>query len=78
MRDETEEMQRQSDRLRHQIEEVRTDWERKRGSDQVPGAPPRESADEDDSSPAPEAPPADAGPADGETPSETAAGPPAD
>ena len=39
---ETEELEGQSAELEARIEETRQDWERKRGDENVPGAPPRE------------------------------------
>jgi hypothetical protein len=43
-----EEMEERSERLEGQIEDVRSDWDRKRDDDSVPGAPPHPDEDERD------------------------------
>jgi len=80
---EADKLQRRSDELAGEVQDVSQDWERKRADPSVPGAPPHErpEADEGDEaseSPAPEAPPEGAGPFSAETASEGAVGPPAD
>ncbi|HWE34486.1 MAG TPA: hypothetical protein VG410_13425 [Solirubrobacteraceae bacterium] len=44
----TNRLERSADELGHEIEDVRSDWKRKRNDPNVPGAPPeQEPADED-------------------------------
>ncbi len=43
---EADRLQRHSDELGERVAEVRQDWERKRGDQSVPGAPPPEGPDE--------------------------------
>ncbi len=78
---EADELEQRSEKLESKVREVRADWERKRADDGVPGAPPpageKDAVDERES-PAPESPPPSSGPGDAQTPSEGAAGPPAD
>jgi hypothetical protein len=44
---ELEDMEERADRLEHEIDEAREDWERKKADPQVPGAPGDQSEDED-------------------------------
>jgi hypothetical protein len=86
---EADDLESRSERLAGEVKETRTDWERKRADDNVPGAPPltdiRDAAGQHPSeaaageqSPAPQAPPPEEGPAAAETPPEGATGDPAD
>ncbi|HEY7077666.1 MAG TPA: hypothetical protein VH418_19955 [Solirubrobacteraceae bacterium] len=53
---ELEDMQEQSERLKHDIEGVRADWERKQADEHVPGATGEpEPGDEESEGPPPEA-----------------------